>query len=174
MLKDRITALDKKYGIFRAAKFGVAGAVGFGVLELILLIGVYGLYHNFNVPADSYSSVPLIELSILASVIGVSANFFINEAITVRNAPSRQHGMSSLTVRYLKFQAVYALGNGITIGIELGLLKTIDLSPVLGGIIGAIVAFPISYFISMRFVWKINPTVGQQSSEQSKSMGKAQ
>jgi putative flippase GtrA len=149
--------LDKRYGIFRAAKFGIAGAVGFVVLELILLVGVYFLFHNFNVPADSYSSIPLIELSVIASVIGVAANFFINEAITVRNLQGKEtRGIRNLSVRLLKFEAVYAFGNGITVGVELGLLKVVGLSPVLGGIIGAIIAFPVSYVISMRYVWRIN------------------
>jgi putative flippase GtrA len=154
--RQKLLQIDKRYGVFRAAKFGIAGAVGFLVAEAIIIIGLYVIYGRANIPSTIYSSPVLLVLNIVAFVIGVTVGFFINEQITVKNVgDQRQKGVKNTSIRLLKFQAVYAIGNAITIGVQLGLLDAFSLSPAIGNIIGAIVAFPVSYFFSMRIVWKL-------------------
>lgn len=156
--KQKFTVLEKRYGgLFRAVKFGIAGIIGFLVAEAIITFGVLLIYGNVNVPGAAYSSLTLLELNIVAFAVGVTVGFFVNERITVRNQGEQRSrkGKRSVIVRLLKFQGVYAAGNAVTIGVQLALLAAIALSPILGNIVGAIVAFPLSYFISMRYVWKI-------------------
>ena len=150
--------MGSRYGeLFRAAKFGIAGVIGFLVVETILTLGIFSLYGNLNAPSVAYSSPTLLALNIGAFGIGVTISFFVNESITVRNQVRQRKttGSKNVIVPLLKFQLVYLAGNAITIGVQLGFLKAFSLSPVLGNVIGAIVAFPVSYFISMRYVWKI-------------------
>jgi putative flippase GtrA len=54
----------------------------------------------------------------------------------------------------MKFQAVSGVGNTGIIVVQLILLTALDISPILGAIIGAIVTYPIVYFISIKYVWK--------------------
>ncbi|MDH2902067.1 MAG: GtrA family protein [archaeon] len=157
--KQKFIDLEKRYsGLFRAGKFGIAGAIGFLVAEAIITFGVLVLYGNVNVPGAAYSSLTLLELNIIAFAIGVTVGFFVNERITVRNQGEQgsKKRNRNVIVRLLKFQGVYAAGNAVTIGVQLALLAAISLSPVAGNIVGAVVAFPLSYFISMRYVWKIS------------------
>ncbi|MDH2901301.1 MAG: GtrA family protein [archaeon] len=161
--RERFLELDERYGIFRAAKFGVAGAIGFVVAEVIIVIGLYALYGKANVPSAIYSSHVLLALNIVAFVIGVTVGFFVNERITVRNQGEQKiGGARNVAIRLLKFQGVYAIGNAITIGVQLALLEALSLSPAIGNVIGAIVAFPVSYFVSMRVVWRL-VSMGQGS-----------
>jgi putative flippase GtrA len=154
--RQKILEIDKRYGILRAAKFGIAGAIGFLVAELIIIIGLYSIYGKANIPSTIYSSPSLLTLNIVAFVIGVTVGFFVNERITVRNVGEQKYGgIRNVGIRLIKFQGVYAIGNAITICVQLGLLRALSLSPAIGNIIGAVVAFPVSYFISMRVVWKL-------------------
>ncbi|MDG6998126.1 MAG: GtrA family protein [Nitrososphaerota archaeon] len=152
---EKIKDLNNKYGIFKTAEFGIAGEVGFLVAEALILFGLYALYGKANVSSSLSSSPTLIALNIFAFVIGVTVGFFVNEKTTVRSiAKEEKKGIKSTMIRLGKFQGVYALGNAITIGVQLALLAVIALSPAIGNVIGAIAAFPVSYFISMRVVWK--------------------
>src|SRR5487761_1654838 len=167
--KQKFRALDKRYsGLFRA------GIIGFLVAEAIITFGVLVLYGNANVPGATYSSLTLLELNIIAFAIGVTVGFFVNEHITVRNQREQRSrkGKRSVIGRLLEFQGVYAAGNVITIGVQLALLAAITLSPVLGNIVGAIVAFPLSYFISMRYVWKISPATTATTTAKGRGEGK--
>ena len=56
--------------------------------------------------------------------------------------------------RLLKFQAVSGVGNVGIIVVQLVLLATLEVSPLLGTVIGAIATFPIVYFVSIKYVWK--------------------
>jgi len=142
----------RKYGIFRLVQFGIAGIVGFLVLEAVLVVGLYGVYGNAELPSNFASSPGLLSLDILASVVGVVAGFFVNERTTVKGVYKREGGRT--VVRLLKFEGVYAIGSAITIAVQLALLAWLGLSPALGNIAGAVVAYPASYYMSMRFVWK--------------------
>ena len=156
-LKDKVLELDRRFGIFRAIKFGGATAAGFLVTEAILTLGVYILYGSPLVPSSDFTSLQLIILNVVAFAVGVTVAFFVNEHVTVSDSGYRrqQSGAMKTLVRLAKYQLVYVLGNAITIGVQLALLGTLSVAPSIGNIIGAIVAFPVSYLISMRYVWKI-------------------
>jgi putative flippase GtrA len=154
-LKQKIRNLNKRYGIFKEAKFGIASASGFLTTELILLLGLLTIYGNLSVSGAAYSSPTLLELNILASGVGIATGFFINERITVQSN-QKGKGKKRLIVRLLKFEALNGAGSAMGVLIQLFLLKTLSVSPVLGNIVGATVAFPIMYLVSMRFVWKTN------------------
>jgi putative flippase GtrA len=150
----RVRELERKYHFFRLAQFGIAGIVGFLVLEAILVSGLYAMYGNASIPSNFASSPALLSLDIFASVVGVVVGFFVNERTTVRGVGQREKGWKDTLVRLGKFEGVYALGSAITIAVQLALLAWMSLSPAVGNIVGAIAAYPVSYFISIRFVWK--------------------
>lgn len=175
-LSHRVRNIDERYGVFRAAKFGVAGAIGFLVAEGIIIAGLYAIYGKTSVPGMVYDSPLLLGLNIAAFVIGVTVGFFVNEQATVRDAqPQSSKSSKSLLIRLLKFQGVYAVGNAITIGVQLLLLRAISLNPAIGNIIGAIVAFPISYIFSMKIVWRLglkpkNAAIGKEAKGKPKTI----
>jgi len=151
----KIKELDKKYGVFRVALFGIAGIVGFLVAEAIIVGGLFLGYGNASVPSSHSSSLTLLGLDILAFLVGVTVGFAVNERTTVRKIVARErNGARDVLVRLAKYQGVYVVGNAITIGTQLLLLAAFALSPAIGVVIGAIVAYPVSYVISMRVVWR--------------------
>lgn len=160
-MKDRIRRLSSRYrGLFRAGMFGIASGIGFLLAEVILTIGVLVLFGTLDVKTAVYASPRLLELNILALGIGVTVSFFINQVYTVRDRDrDRPLGNSTrptdIIVRLLKFQLVSSAGNALIICVQLLLLREFSISPSIGNIIGALISFPFSYFISMRYVWKI-------------------
>ena len=151
---EKARELDRRYGIFRAAQFGIAGVIGFLVLEAILVAGRYAIYGMVDIPSNFASSPALLALDITASVVGVVVGFFVNERTTVRKLSTFERGARSTLARLMKFEGVYALGSAITIGVQLALLAAFGLSPAVGNVVGAVAAYPASYVISMRVVWK--------------------
>jgi putative flippase GtrA len=79
----------------------------------------------------------------------------VNERITV-HVPKGED--VSRFKRFLKFQAVSGVGNAGIIAVQLVLLATLAVSPLLGTVIGAVVTYPIVYFISIKYVWKAQRT----------------
>ena len=148
---EKAKELGRKHGLLKAAQFGVAGVIGFLALEAILVGGLYVVYGTTALPSDFASSPSLLSLDVFASVMGVVVGFFVNERTTVREMNFEGN---STAVRLLKFEGVYAVGSAITIAVQLALLGEMSLSPALGNVVGAIVAYPASYAMSMRFVWK--------------------
>ncbi len=152
---EEVEELNRRYGVFRAAEFGIAGAVGFLVAEGITVAGLYAIYGGAEVPGGVYGSPALLALDVVAFVVGVTVGFVVNERTTVRRTVEGERGgVRRALVRLAKFQGVYAVGNAITIGVQLILLAELALSPAVGNIVGAVAAFPVSYLISMRVVWK--------------------
>ncbi|MDA4115619.1 MAG: hypothetical protein OK442_03570 [Thaumarchaeota archaeon] len=49
------------------------------------------------------------------------------------------------------------MGNVLIVAVQLTLLATISLSPVFGSVVGAVVSYPVTYAVSMHFVWGIHP-----------------
>jgi putative flippase GtrA len=147
--------------VLRVAKFAVASGVGFLVTEAILASGVMLLYHGTSVPANASSSPTLIGLNALAFGIGVTVAFIINERVTVKGeGEETRKGWTNWLVRWGKYQLAALLGNVVTVGVQLALLAAFSLSPIYGNIVGAIVSYPVSYVVSMRFVWKVHPLRG--------------
>jgi len=154
-IRKRIISLDKKYGVFQLAKFGIASATGFLVAEAILTLGALLQYGKVSVPGAALFSPTFSAVDIGALAFGVFIAFLMNERFTVRVRPTHKRGRSnSRAARLLKFEGVNAVGNAVVIGVQLALLVTLSISPVVGNVVGAIVSYPITYLISMRFVWK--------------------
>jgi putative flippase GtrA len=154
-IRQKIIGLDKKYGVFKAAKFGIASVTGFLVAEAILTLGALGFYGKVGVPSAAYSSPAYLALDIGALAFGVFIAFLTNERFTVHLQPTRkQGGPGSRTFRLLKFEGVNAMGSAVAIVTQFALLVTLSIAPVVGNIAGSIIAFPVTYVISMQFVWK--------------------
>ena len=151
-VESEVVKLKTRFGVVKAIRFAIAGAVGFGVTEVVLTVGLLILFGN--IPHARSASPALLGLDVLSLVIGVSAAFFINERITVHVPKSVKGEAADMFKRLLKFQAVSGIGNAGIIVVQLVLLATIDVSPVLGTVIGAAVTYPIVYYISIKYVWE--------------------
>ena len=138
----------------RAVKFALASGIGFLIAEAILILGVLELYHTTRVPAITSSSLAILGLDALALGVGVTAAFVINERVTVRG---RGEGRASWLVRWGKYQLAALMGNVLIVVVQLALLATVSLSPVFGSVMGAVVSYPVTYAVSMYFVWRVNP-----------------
>jgi putative flippase GtrA len=152
-----IVGLDKKYQVFKLAKFGIASATGFLVAELMLTIGVFLLFRKLSPPSDAYSSPAFLALDVGVLAFGVFVAFLINERFTVKFQPPRRSGASnSRAARLLKFEGVNAAGNATVIAVQFALFAAFSVAPVIGSVAGSIIAYPVTYLVSMRIVW--NPT----------------
>lgn len=151
----RLAELAERYGALKAVKFGIAGVVGFMVAEAIIVVGLFLMSGGVDVPSGFSSSPSLLAVDVVAFLAGVTVGFFVNEATTVKGALDSGGGKNGVFLRLAKYQGVYVLGNAITIGTQLLLLEALALSPAIGVLVGAVVAYPVSYVISMRFVWKV-------------------
>ena len=119
------------------------------------MIGLLLIYENLIIPSNTYSSPTLLELNILAQAVGIAVAFFINERITVR-VDQKNRGRKQSIIRLLKFEGLNGVGSSIGVVVQLLLLGILSLTPALGNIVGALVAYPIQYSVSMRFVWRTN------------------
>jgi putative flippase GtrA/uncharacterized membrane protein YbhN (UPF0104 family) len=154
-VEKEIAKLETRYGVVKTFRFAIAGAIGFGVTEAVLTVGLLIFYGKLAIPHASFASPALLGLDVLSLVIGVSASFVVNERITV-HVPKGED--VSRFKRFLKFQAVSGVGNAGIIAVQLVLLATLAVSPLLGTVIGAVVTYPIVYFISIKYVWKAQRT----------------
>ena len=138
-------------------RFAIAGGASFCVAELILAIGVLSMTGgSIQMKSGAYSSPALIVLNIIVAILSVATGFFINERITVHNQGEQvKRGPVNIGTRLFKFELVYALGNVISIVVQLLLLHYFSISPVIGNVGGAIAAYPVNYMVSMMLVWKV-------------------
>jgi putative flippase GtrA len=141
--------------ILRVAAFGFSSAFGFLVAEAVIVMGLFAIFGKLELPGDMSSSPSLVGLDVLALVIGVAASFALNERTTVRDVKGRTKGVPDVIGRLGRFEGVSAVGNAVIIVVQLALLSAFGLSPALGSVVGALVGFPVSYFMSMRIVWKV-------------------
>ncbi len=147
-----------RFGILRIAKFAVATGVGFLIAEAILVLGVVYFYNSTTVPSVAFSSPALLGLDALAFGVGATAAFVINERVTVKGKPEvDKRGPTAWVVRWGKYQLASLLGNVLIVAVQLALLATVSLSPVFGSVVGAVVTYPVTYAVSMRFVWGVHP-----------------
>jgi putative flippase GtrA len=143
---------------FRIVRFAVASGIGFLIAEAIIVLGVFYFYRGATVPGLSHSSGTILGLDALALGTGVTVAFMINERVTVRGiGEERRRGRASWLVRLCRYQLASFLGNVIIVGVQFALLTTTSLSPDFGSIVGAVVSYPVTYTVSMRFVWKVHP-----------------
>jgi putative flippase GtrA len=157
-VEKEIVKLDSRYGVVKTSRFAIAGAVGFGITAIILTIGRIVFYGNLSFQHASFALPALLGLDALSLVIGVSASFFINERITVHVPKIVKSEVENRFIRFLKFQAVSGVGNTVIIVVQLILLTTLEVSPLLGAIIGTAVTYPMAYFVSIEYVWKAHRT----------------
>jgi len=154
-LKTRIRALDTRYGVFSVVRFGIAAGIGFLIAEAITALGLFELYGRFTAPNDAYSSPGFLSIDVAALALGVAVSFFLNERITVDFDRTMNVGaLHSLPARLLKFEGVNALGNLTLLMVQFILFWTLSLTPVVGNLVGAVVSYPVTYLVSMRFVWR--------------------
>jgi len=153
-IEKRFGRLETRYGVVKRIRFAIAGAVGFVVTEVVLTTGLLVFFGRLSIPHASFASPALLGLDILSLVIGVSASFIVNERITVHIPKIMKGEGANRFKRFLKFQAVSGVGNIGIVVVQLLLLATLELSPLLGTIAGALVTYPPVYYISVRYVWK--------------------
>ncbi len=153
-VERQIGKIETKYPFVKTFRFAIAGALGFGITETVLTVGLLLIYGKLTVPHASYSSLGLLSLDVLSLVVGVTASFIVNERITISAPKEATKDSGSRLQRFLKFQAVSGVGNTGIIVVQLILLTAFAISPLLGTVIGAIVTYPMVYFISIHYVWK--------------------
>jgi putative flippase GtrA len=153
-VEREVGKFETKYPVVKTLRFAIAGVAGFGVTEAVLTVGLLLLYGKLGVPHESFSSLELLGLDALSLLVGVSASFFINERITVNVHVDLTKQFGSRLHRFLKFQAVSGVGNTGIVIVQLLLLTALAISPLLGTVVGAVVTYPIVYFISIKYVWK--------------------
>jgi putative flippase GtrA len=153
-VEKEVVKLETRYGAVKTFRFAISGAVGFGVTEIVLTIGLLIFYGKLSLPHASFASPALLGLDVLSLVVGVSASFLINERITVHVPKTVRSEEANRFKRLLRFQGVSGVGNTGIILVQLVLLATLEVSPLLGTIIGAVVTYPIVYLISIKYVWK--------------------
>ncbi|MGA2875865.1 MAG: hypothetical protein ABSE82_10065 [Nitrososphaerales archaeon] len=154
----RTLELARKYGFFRIFKFAMATGTGFLVNETILVVGIFAVYHRIGVPSFGINSLTILGLDVLALGTGDTIAFMINERVTVGvEHDSIRKGRLNWLVRWGKYQLAALTGNVMIAGVQLTLLATISLFPAVGSIVGAMVSYPVTYAISMHFVWGVHP-----------------
>jgi putative flippase GtrA len=159
----------KYFPLFHAAKFGIAVASGFLVTEIILTMGVFLAYKTLSVPSINSFAPTLIELNVIAFGVGVTVAFFLNEKITVNEQVVNRRRARNTVLRLLKYQLISLAGNIVTIAVQLVLLRALSVPPSLGNIVGGIISFPISYFFSMKVVWRISALSPQTSLKETRA-----
>jgi putative flippase GtrA len=157
-VEREVGELETRYGVVKTLRFAIAGAVGFLVTESVLTIGLLVFFGKLTISHASFTSPELLGLDVLSLVIGVSASFFVNERITVHVPKVAKGEKATKLKRFLKFQAVSGIGNIGIIAVQLALLAALEVSPLLGTVIGAVATYPIVYFISIKYVWKAHRT----------------
>lgn len=55
------------------------------------------------------------------------------------------------------------LGNVLIVEVQLALLAAVSRSPVFGSIVEAVVSYPVTYAVSMHFVWGTPPLHDEQA-----------
>lgn len=154
--------MKNKRSFISASNFAVASVIGFLVSEAILTAGVLVFYHATKVPNLASASILIVGLDVVAFGVGVTVAFFLNERITVRIPGGYKAGGAKIvSVRLARYQLVALVGNVIIVCVQLTLLDEFSISPILGNIIGAAISFPVSYIVSMRFVWKAHELRGR-------------
>lgn len=131
--------------IIRILKFGIVGILTFGIEEAIILIGFtfYGYEHYV---------IPINAVSIVSSV---TVSFLFNENWTVRHEGFHGGAFLGLLWRWLKFQGVYIAGSLVGLYVQLYVYYRYGIHPVFTNMLGALAGYPLNYFSTMIFVWKI-------------------
>jgi putative flippase GtrA len=156
--------LREKLNFPVVGRFAIVSGIGFLVSEAILTVGVLTVYNTTKVPRIASASVMLLGLDVVAFGVAVTVAFLLNDRATAAvPRGQRAEDRKSVLFRWAKYQLVALLGNAILVGVQLTLLGEFSVSPLAGTIIGAVISFPVSYIVSMRFVWGVHPLRGSPS-----------
>lgn len=140
-------------GLLRMSKrftlFAGFGLVAFLVSEAIIALGYAAFGRHL-----------IVGVEVFAAFASVTVGFILNEKVTMRGVGVHGGGVVGLLSRLAKYQMVYALGNAISIALQLLLLYAFGVSPSLGNILGSAVALPVNYLMSSRVVWGVRALAG--------------
>jgi putative flippase GtrA len=153
LTKEWISKIGSRYtALFKIGTFGISSGMGFLVAEAILTVGILFMFGSLRVKASLYASPVLLALDLSSLLVGVTVSFFINQ--TSFSWAELIDPAHDLFRRLLKFQLVSGGGNALIILVQLLLLTQFSIPPSVGNIAGALVAFPLTYLFSMRYIWK--------------------
>ncbi|MGA2666109.1 MAG: hypothetical protein ABSF83_14305 [Nitrososphaerales archaeon] len=153
--------LERKIGTLRIVKFAAAAGIGFMINETVLVLGILAVYHRIEVPSLLGASLVILGLDALALGTGDTVAFIINERVTVKGLDAHERkGWFNWLTRWSKYQLAALMGNLIIVAVQLALLATVSLFPAFGSVVGALISYPVTYTVSMHFVWGIHPFDG--------------
>lgn len=135
----------------RFAKFLSTGFVAFLFSELVIYLGT-----------ELFTTRFLVETDLVAAVTSIVLGFFLNDLWTTRHAGYHPRGVLITAVRLVMYEVIYAIGNVISYSIQLALFYYLTVNPLLGNLVGAVVATPVNYVITMKLVWRISVLSQQQ------------
>jgi dolichol-phosphate mannosyltransferase len=141
-LEFLIALYDRVFGRIiptRFAMFGVIGGIGILVHLVLLWLAMTLLRFDF-VPAQ-----------VLATLGAMTFNFFLNNALTYRDR--RLHGARALTLGWLSFCAVCAVGAIANVGVAAFLFTSRYAYATVSALAGIMVGAVWNFALSSRFVW---------------------
>ena len=128
----------------RFIKFLSTGFVAFLFSELVIYIGLVTVGKKNIVPID-----------VVSAATSIALGFFLNDAWTTRNMGYHPKGARITALRLVGYEGVYAIGNVIALSIQLFLFYVYGVNPLLGNLVGALVATPFNYLVTMKLIWRI-------------------
>ncbi|MHB8360709.1 MAG: GtrA family protein [Thermoplasmataceae archaeon] len=134
-----------KNNVTRSLKFFLIGGISFLISEVLLLFFI--IYSGYSI---------IIGAEIFSTTTAVAFGFYLNEIWTAKNLGWHGGGAKGFVWRLIKFEFVNGAGSVESVLLQLFLLYYFRLSPLIGNLLGSIIAAPINYFISMLIVWKID------------------
>lgn len=137
---------------WRFVKFLSTGFVAFLFSELVIFLGV-----------TLFTTRALIQTDVVAAITSIALGFYLNDLWTTRHAGFHPKGVGINVVRLVMYEGIYALGNVIAYSVQLALFYYLSVNPLLGNLIGALVATPVNYVTSMKFVWRINVLANKEN-----------
>lgn len=129
--------------LHRSLKYSAAGFIGFLLVEFFTYL-FFHFYHLHNLLAVTPSFL-----------IGVAAEFLINEHWTTRGEGTHSGNIPGLVIRLFKFEITNLAGTLLAVVIQYILYITFGLTPLIGNIIGSAFSFPVNYYIQMKVTWGI-------------------
>lgn len=120
--------------LFRGTKFAAVGLASFLFLEAVLSVFVL-------------EKVVLLVATPVSYEVSIVFCFLLNDNLTVRDK-----GSYRWPIRALRFNLAYLLGI-VIVTASVYLLAQRGVDPLVGTIVGVLLAFPVNYAVSMNVVW---------------------
>ncbi len=151
---EALAVQARRYLDLKIVEFAMAAGAGFLLNLVVLSLGLIVIFHSSIVSRAGDPSPAVLGLDVLALCAGDTLAFTINESLTVRGRVEGKGAVSWLA-RWGRYQMAAWMGNAIITVVQLASLLAFALAPASGSILGAVVSYPITYFVSMRFVWRL-------------------